>query len=412
MEQAAVTRQTFDDVMVPNYSPATMIPIRGLGSRVWDQIGNEYIDFTGGIAVNGLGHAHPELVRVIQAQSEKIWHVGNGYTNEPVLRLARGLTQATFAEKAFFCNSGLEANEAALKLARRYATDHAIARNGVQKSEIIAFYNSFHGRSLFTVSVGGQAKYTEGFGPLPQDIKHLHYNNLAAVAASISEKTCAVIVEPVQGEGGVMPADPLFLKGLRQLCDKSGALLIFDEVQTGMGRTGFLYAYMHYGVVPDILTTAKALGNGFPIGGLLTTSKIAASFSPGTHGCTYGGNFLAATVAGRVLELINTKDILDGVKARHERFITGLEAINARHGVFAKFRGMGLLLGAVLNPAFSGKAKDIVDAAQNVGLMLLVAGPDVIRFAPPLNIPEVDIDEGLALFERVVNTVSLSNKVC
>ncbi|WP_150700319.1 aminotransferase class III-fold pyridoxal phosphate-dependent enzyme, partial [Pandoraea terrae] len=236
----AVTRQTFDEVMVPNYAPAGMIPVKGAGSRMWDQNGKEYIDFTGGIAVNSLGHAHPELVKVMREQSEKVWHIGNGYTNEPVLRLATALTQATFADKAFFCNSGLEANEAALKLARRYASDH----HGAHKHEIIAFYNAFHGRSLFTVSVGGQAKYTEGFGPLPGGIRHLAYNDLGAVQAAISEKTCAVIVEPVQGEGGVLPADAAFLKGLRALCDQHAALLIFDEVQTGVGRTGSLYAYM------------------------------------------------------------------------------------------------------------------------------------------------------------------------
>ncbi|AJC22499.1 aspartate aminotransferase family protein [Pandoraea pulmonicola] len=405
-----VTRQTFDDVMVPNYAPAQMVPVRGEGSRMWDQEGREYVDFTGGIAVNALGHAHPELVKVIEEQARKVWHIGNGYTNEPVLRLARALTEATFADKAFFCNSGLEANEAALKLARRYAYDHAAERGGKEKSEIISFYNSFHGRSLFTVSVGGQAKYTEGFGPLPAGIMHLPYNDLKTVEATLSDATAAVIVEPVQGEGGVLPADPAFLKGLRTLCDKHGALLIFDEVQTGVGRTGTLYAYEQYGVTPDILTTAKALGNGYPIGGILTTSKIAASFSPGTHGCTYGGNPLATAIAGRVLELINTADTLNGVKTRHDYFIKGIEAINARHGVFESVRGMGLLIGAVLKPAFAGRAKDIVVEAEKNGLMLLVAGGDVVRFAPSLNIPFADIDAGLASLDKAVATVAATAK--
>lgn len=405
-----VTRQTFDDVMVPNYAPAQMVPVRGEGSRMWDQEGREYVDFTGGIAVNALGHANPELVKVIEEQARKVWHIGNGYTNEPVLRLAKALTEATFADKAFFCNSGLEANEAALKLARRYAYDHAAERGGKEKSEIISFYNSFHGRSLFTVSVGGQAKYTEGFGPLPGGIMHLPYNDLATVEATLSDATAAVIVEPVQGEGGVLPADPDFLKGLRALCDKHGALLIFDEVQTGVGRTGTLYAYEQYGVTPDILTTAKALGNGYPIGGILTTSKIAASFSPGTHGCTYGGNPLATAVAGRVLELINTPETLNGVKLRHDYFIKGIEAINARHGVFADVRGMGLLIGAVLKPAFAGRAKDIVAEAEKNGLMLLVAGGDVVRFAPSLNIPFADIDAGLASLDKAVAAVAATAK--
>ncbi|QHE92737.1 aspartate aminotransferase family protein [Pandoraea fibrosis] len=406
----AVTRQTFDDVMVPNYAPAQMVPVRGEGSRMWDQQGREYVDFTGGIAVNALGHANPELVKVIEEQARKVWHIGNGYTNEPVLRLAKALTEATFADKAFFCNSGLEANEAALKLARRYAYDHAAERGGKEKSEIISFFNSFHGRSLFTVSVGGQAKYTEGFGPIPAGIMHLPYNDLKTVEATISDATAAVIVEPVQGEGGVLPADPSFLKGLRALCDKHGALLIFDEVQTGVGRTGTLYAYEQYGVTPDILTTAKALGNGYPIGGILTTSKIAASFSPGTHGCTYGGNPLATAIAGRVLELINTAETLNGVKARHDHFIKGIEGINARHGVFEQVRGMGLLIGAVLKPAFAGRAKDIVTESEKNGLMLLVAGADVVRFAPSLNIPFADIDAGLASLEKAVATVAATAK--
>lgn len=406
----AVTRQTFDDVMVPNYAPAQMVPVRGAGSRMWDQEGREYVDFTGGIAVNALGHAHPELVKVIEEQARKVWHIGNGYTNEPVLRLAKALTDATFADKAFFCNSGLEANEAALKLARRYAADHAAERGGKEKSEIISFYNSFHGRSLFTVSVGGQAKYTEGFGPLPGGITHLAYNDLKAAQAAITDATAAVIVEPVQGEGGVLPADPAFLKGLRELCDKHGALLIFDEVQTGVGRTGTLYAYMQYGVTPDILTTAKALGNGYPIGGILTTSKIAASFSPGTHGCTYGGNPLATAIAGRVLELINTPETLAGVQARHDRFIKGLDAINARHNVFDQVRGLGLLIGAVLKPAYAGRAKDIVAESEKQGLMVLVAGGDVVRFAPSLNIPDADIDAGLAALEKAIETMVATAK--
>ena len=291
MEQPiSVTRSNFNDWMVPVFAPANFIPVRGEGSRIWDQENKEYIDFAGGIAVNALGHAHPVAVNALTEQATKLWHVGNGYTNEPVLRLAKQLTENTFADKVFFCNSGAEANEAALKLARKVGLDSGVAG----KSGIVAFNNAFHGRTLFTVSAGGQQKYSQDFAPLPNGINHVAFNDLEAAKAAINEQTCAVIVEPIQGEGGVIPADIEFLKGLRALCDEFGALLIFDEVQTGVGRTGELYAYMHHNVTPDILSTAKGLGGGFPIGGILTTNKIAASLVPGTHGTTYGGRSFRA----------------------------------------------------------------------------------------------------------------------
>src|SRR5690606_20723970 len=284
VEQAPVQRADFDQVMVPNYAPAAFIPVRGQGSRVWDQAGRELIDFAGGIAVNVLGHAHPALVGALTEQANKLWHVSNVFTNEPALRLAHKLVDATFAERAFFCNSGAEANEAAFKLARRVAHD----RFGPEKYEIVSALNSFHGRTLFTVTVGGQPKYSDGFGPKIEGIKHVPYNDLEALKAVVSDKTCAVVLEPIQGESGVLPADQAYLEGARKLCDEHGALLIFDEVQTGMGRTGELFAYMHYGVTPDILTNAKSLGGGFPIGLMLTTDKVAKHFSVGTHGTTFG----------------------------------------------------------------------------------------------------------------------------
>ena len=293
----SMTREDFDAYLVPCFAPAPFIPVRAAGSRVWDQQGKEYIDMAGGIAVNALGHAHPALAQALQDQLAKLWHIGNGYTNEPVLQLAKTLVQSTFADKVFFCNSGAEANEAALKLARKYAHD----KFGGEKSEIIAFNHAFHGRTLFTVSVGGQPKYSSDYAPLPQGITHLPYNDIEAVTAAISSRTCAVIVEPIIGEGGVIPADPAFLQALRTLCDRHHATLIFDEVQTGAGRTGHLYAYQHYNVVPDILTSAKGLGGGFPIGAMLAKEAWAQVFQPGTHGTTFGGNPLAATVANAVL---------------------------------------------------------------------------------------------------------------
>ncbi|PAA95266.1 aspartate aminotransferase family protein [Serratia fonticola] len=399
MEQPiAVTRQSFDDWMIPVYAPADFILVRGEGSQVWDQQGKSYIDFAGGIAVNALGHAHPQVLAALVEQAGKLWHLGNGYTNEPVLRLAKQLIDATFADKVFFCNSGAEANEAALKLARKYALDSG----NREKNQIVAFNNAFHGRTLFTVSAGGQPKYSQDFAPLPGGITHTPFNDLAAAAQVINDRTCAVIVEPIQGEGGVVPTQPQFLQGLRELCDRHGALLIFDEVQTGVGRTGSLYAYMNYGVVPDVLTTAKALGGGFPIGAMITTDKLAKTLGVGTHGTTYGGNPLAAAVAGVVFSLINTPEVLDGVKQRLEWFIAGLTEINLQYPIFSEIRGAGLLIGCALNPEYAGRAKQITQLANEEGVIALIAGPDVVRFTPSLIIPEQDVKEGLARFARAV----------
>ncbi|WP_118179827.1 aspartate aminotransferase family protein [Paraburkholderia phosphatilytica] len=394
-----VTRKTFDDVMVPVFAPAGFVPDRGEGSRVWDTEGRDYIDFAGGIAVTALGHAHPELLKVLHEQGSKLWHIGNGYTNEPVLRLAKRLEALTFADRAFFANSGAEANEAALKLARRVAFD----RHGAQKDQIVSFTQSFHGRTFFTVSVGGQPKYSEGFGPVPAGIVHLPYNDLAAAKATIGAQTCAVIVEPIQGEGGVIPAEPAFLAGLRALCDQHGALLIFDEVQTGVGRTGHFYAYQDTGVTPDILTTAKALGNGFPIGAMLTRNELAAHFKVGVHGTTYGGNPLAAAIADKVVELISDPQLLVGVRERSELLKAKLAGLNERFGLFSDIRGKGLLIGAELNEAWKGRAKDFLTAAANHGAMMLIAGPDVLRFAPSLVMPVEDLNEG---FRRIGEAIA------
>ncbi len=398
MNCPTVNRQLFDEVMVPNYAPAAMIPVRGEGSRLWDQDGREFIDFAGGIAVTGLGHAHPHLVAALTEQAHKLWHVSNVLTNEPALNLARRLCDLTFAERVFFANSGAEANEAALKLARKYSADHF----GQDRREIIAFSQSFHGRTLFTVTVGGQPKYTEGFEPLPLGITHVPFNDLAAFAAAISERTCAVILEPVQGEGGVTCATPEFLQGVRELCDRYQALLIFDEVQCGNGRSGHLYAYMAYGITPDILTTAKGLGGGFPISAMLTTAAIAQSFNVGSHGTTYGGNPLGCAVAGAALDLFSDPDVLADVRRKHEVFMSGLRRINQQFGIFRELRGMGLLLGCELMDAWRGRSREFIKAALDQGLLVLVAGPDVIRLAPSLLIPDDLIEEGLRRFERAI----------
>lgn len=396
-----VTRATFDDVMVPNYNPANMVPVRGEGSRVWDQEGAEYVDFAGGIAVNVLGHCHPELVKALNEQGSKLWHLSNVFTNEPSLRLAKKLADSTFADKVYFANSGAEANEAALKLARRWALD----KYGEDKNQIIAFNKGFHGRTFFTVTVGGQAAYSDGFGPKPGAVTHCDYNDLAAFEAMISDKTCAVMMEPLQGEGGIITPDVEFVKGVRDLCDKHNALLILDEVQSGVGRTGHLYAYMGLGVTPDILTTAKSLGGGFPIGAMLTTTDIAAHLKPGTHGSTYGGNPLACAVAEKALDIVNQPEVLEGVLKKEALFRKILGEINDKYHVFEEIRGQGMLLGCALNEKYQGRAKDFMTAATQEHLMCLIAGMNVIRFAPSLVIPDEDIIEGLARFERAIAAV-------
>jgi acetylornithine/N-succinyldiaminopimelate aminotransferase/succinylornithine aminotransferase len=395
-----VNRQTFDEVLVPTYAPSAMVPVRGAGLDLWDQNGKQYLDFTSGIAVNSLGHCHPVLVEALTKQANTLWHLGNGYTNEPVLRLALALTEATFADRAFFCNSGAESNEAALKLARK----HAHTKYGAHKSRIVSCFHSFHGRTLFTVSVGGQAKYTEGFEPLPPSIDHIPYNDIEAAQMAITDDVCAVVVEPVQGEGGVVPADADFLKELRALCDKTGAVLIFDEVQCGMGRTGDLFAYMGYGVTPDILTSAKALGNGYPIGAMLTTNELAKSLGVGSHGTTYGGNPLAATVALNVLETINQPAFLARVKEASKHLVATLQKLVADYPqVFATVRGSGLLLGMVVAESFKGRSKDIQKAAEAHGLMLLIAGTEVVRLAPALIVSDAQIAKADSLLRAALD---------
>lgn len=394
-----VTRQTFDEVLVPTYAPAAMVPVRASGLDLWDQEGKHYLDFTSGIAVTALGHANPEVNEALTRQLNTLWHIGNGYTNEPVLRLASALIDATFAERAFFCNSGAEANEAALKLARKYAH----GKFGPHKSRIVSCLSSFHGRTLFTVSVGGQPKYTEGFEPLPQDLSHIPYNDIEAARAAITDDVAAVIVEPIQGEGGVIPGNPDYLKALREFCDKTGALLVFDEVQSGMGRTGSLFAYEQMGVVPDVLTSAKALGNGYPIGAMLTTTEIGQYLAVGTHGTTYGGNPLASSVGLKVLELINRPAFLGRVKEASAKVMANLQQLAADYpNVFGQPRGMGLLIGLPMAEGFKGRSKDYTKLCEKLGLMLLIAGPDVVRLAPALVVSDEQIVEADRLMRAAV----------
>lgn len=396
-----VSRETFDQVMVPNYAPLNILPTKGEGCKLWDTQGNEYVDFAGGIAVNALGHCHPELVKALKIQSEKLWHLSNVFTNEPALRLAKKLVDATFADRVFFSNSGGEANEAAFKLARKYASDNF----GADKNEIISFKQSFHGRTLFTVSVGGQPKYTQGFEPLPQGITHLEFNNIKMLEQAVSNKTCAIVLEPIQGEGGIISATKAFVEKVRELCDKYNAVMILDEIQTGMGRTGELFAYMLHGIEPDVMTSAKALGCGFPIGAMLAKEKYAAALNVGSHGSTYGGNALACAVANKAFDIINDPALLAGVKDKRALFETKLQMIDEKYDLFSEIRGEGLLIGAALNEEYHGRARDFMVSALEQHLMILMAGPNVIRFAPSLLVTEAEIEQGMAAFEKAIGKV-------
>ena len=397
-----VSRDLYEHVMVPNYAPVSVVPVDGRGARVWDQDGTEYIDFAGGIAVNALGHCHPDLVEALTLQAQRLWHTSNIFANEPAMRLAHALTQASFADRVFFANSGAEANEAAFKLARRYG----VRTGGEDKHEIVANLNSFHGRSLFTVSVAGQPKYSEGFGPPIKGIRHVAFNDIQALEAAVSSHTCAVVIEPVQGESGVLPASRAYLQRARELCDTHGALLIFDEVQTGMGRLGTLFGYEHFDVVPDVMTLAKAIGCGFPLAAMLATKEAARHLELGTHGSTFGGNPLACAVGETALKLIDRPELLRGVQIRHTHFVSALTVIGKRYDLFKEVRGIGLLLGCVLTDRWKGEAKHVIDCCLEHGVMVLQAGPDVIRLAPSLVIETEEIDEGLARLAKAVKQLS------
>lgn len=392
---SAVQRADFDRYMVPVFNPLEMILVRGEGSRLWDQQGRDYIDFGAGVAVTSLGHNHPVLVKALEEQASKLWHVSNYFTNEPALRLAKKLCDATFAEQVFFCNSGAEANEAALKLARKRGVDiHP------DKVEIVAFNGSFHGRTFFTVSVGGQPKYSSGMGPNPAGIVHVDYNDVEAVRRVIGPKTCAVIVETVIGEGGVVPATREFLQALRDLTKQHDAVLVFDEIQSGNGRTGALYDYMNTPVVPDILTTAKGLGGGFPVGAMLTTAEVGNHFKPGSHGSTFGGNPLACAVSEAAFDVINDPALLAGVRAKAERAAGVLRQMGERYGCFTEIRHSGLWFGCELSSALSNRAGEVVSRGAGNGVLMLQAGPNVLRVATSLVISDAEIDEGLRRLEK------------
>ena len=379
---------------LPVYKPRDLILDHGKGARVWDTDGREYIDFGAGIAVNALGHADPDLIAALTAQAQKLWHSSNVFYTEPPLRLAEELVRASgFAERVFFCNSGAEANEAAIKLVRKWAASHG---RGPERRTIITFRGSFHGRTLATVTATAQPKYQQGYEPLPAGFRYLDFNDVAALEATFAEgDVAAVMLEPVQGEGGVLPAAPGFIRRVRELCDTHDALLVLDEIQCGMGRTGTLFAHVQDHVVPDIVTLAKALGCGFPIGAMLAGPKVAEVMQFGAHGTTFGGNPMGAAVARVALAKLASPEVLLNVERQANDLRKGLAAIHAELGLFAEVRGRGLMIGAVLADAWKGRAGEVLDHAAAHGLLLLQAGPDVLRFVPPLTLSDEDVDDGL-----------------
>ncbi|MBL0163567.1 MAG: acetylornithine/succinylornithine family transaminase [Xanthomonadales bacterium] len=393
MSETSELIATAQENQLPIYRQRALILDHGKGSRVWDLEGKEYIDFAAGIAVNALGHGDAEILAVLHAQAGKLWHTSNVYFSEPPIRLAEELVAASgFARHVFLCNSGTEANEAAIKLVRKHAADQG---RGPDRRVILSFAGSFHGRTLAAVTATAQPKYQQGYEPLPGGFRYSAFNDIAALDQVLTDDVAGVLVEPIQGEGGVVPATDGFLQALRERCDALGALLVFDEIQSGMGRSGKLWAHQWSGMQPDVMTLAKALGCGFPIGAMLVGPKAAEAMQFGSHGTTFGGNPLAAAVARVALRRLASPLIASNVEQRSQQLREGLQAIGSELGVFAQIRGRGLMLGALLAPAWAQRGGEILDAAAREGLLLLQAGPDVLRFVPALNIESADVAAGL-----------------
>jgi acetylornithine/N-succinyldiaminopimelate aminotransferase len=392
------------------YRPREVILDHGKGSRVWDTEGRDYIDFGAGIAVNALGHQDPDLVAALVGQANKLWHASNVFYSEPPLRLAQELVEhAPFAERVFLCNSGSEANEAAIKLVRKWATSQG---RPPEKRVIVTFKGSFHGRTLAAVTATAQPKYQEGYEPLPGGFRYVPFNDPAALEEAMAHgDVAAVMLEPVQGEGGVMPAEPGFLKKVRELCDTHAALMVLDEIQCGMGRTGTLFAHTHDHVTPDIVTLAKALGAGFPIGAMLVGPKVSEVMQFGAHGTTFGGNPMAAAVARVALAKIASPAVMLNVERQANDIRTGLNKLNHEFHLFSEIRGRGLMIGAVLDDAYKGRAGEILDLAAAHGLLILQAGPDVLRIVPPLTITDEETAEGLERLHASLTAFARESKV-
>ena len=380
--------QTGEKHIMNTYGRYPVALVKGQGPYVWDADGKKYLDFVGGIAVCALGHCPGELVEVLTEQAQTLWHVSNLYWIKPQIELAARLTEATGLDRVFFCNSGAEANEAAIKLVRKYF----YRQNKPQKNQIIVMEDSFHGRTMGALSATAQKKHQEGFAPLVPGFKTAKYNDIASVEKLVDEQTCAIIVEPIQGEGGIKPADPEFLAGLKTICDQAGIWLVFDEVQCGMGRTGSFMAYQQYNVMPHIITLAKGLGGGFPIGAMLANEQAAAGFAPGDHASTFGGNPLAAATANKLVEIITDPEFLSAVRENGVWLKERLSKIADPR--IKQIRGMGLMLGV----EFDTEIGELIGLCRDNGLLLVGAGPKVVRFVPPLNITAAQIEQGAEIF--------------
>jgi len=382
-----------DQCLLNTYARHPILVVRGEGMRVWDSNGKEYLDFVGGIAVCNLGHCHPRVVQALTEQAHQLIHCSNFYYIGPQVELARRLCEHSFGERVFFCNSGAEAAEGAIKLARKYATE----RSGPERYEIITMENSFHGRTMGALSATGQERLRKGFEPLLPGFHYAPFDDLDAVARAIGPQTCAVMVEPIQGEGGVNLPSPGYLKGLRELCDRTGTLLIYDEVQVGMGRTGMLFAYQHDDVSPHIMTLAKSLANGVPIGAVVTTEEVGQAFSPGSHGTTFGGNPLATAVGCCVVDTLVGDGVLENCRQQGEYLLAGLRDLKGRYAFIKDVRGKGLIVGCEL--AFEGKG--IVERCMERGVLINCTADRVLRFLPPLIVTKGEIDRLLATLDAV-----------
>jgi predicted acetylornithine/succinylornithine family transaminase len=383
-----------DKYIMATYKRFPIVLVKGAGARVWDSNGKEYLDFVAGIAVCSLGHSHPKVAAAIQRQVEILTHVSNLYYIEPQINVARILVENSFADRVFFCNSGAEANEAAIKLARKYAYENMAG----EKYELITMKDSFHGRTLATVTATGQTKFQVGFSPLPEGFKYAPFNDIPALEEAITEHTCGIMLEPIQGEGGVIIPDDEYLRNVRKICDDRGLLMILDEVQVAMGRTGTLFAYEQYNVRPDIVTLAKAVGNGFPVGVMMATNKVASAFQPGNHASTFGGNPLAMAASLATIDTIMNEGVLDNVKRVGSYFMRRLHELKNKCPVIKDIRGRGLIIGVELTV----EGANIVKECMERGVLINCTGGNVLRFVPPLIIAEEDVDFAVEILGKVL----------
>jgi len=385
---------TADKVMANTYKRFPIVITKGKGCNLWDNDGNKYIDFVSGIAVCNLGHAHPKVAEALSKQAGILLHVSNLYYTEPQTELAATLTEKSFADRVFFCNSGAEANEAAIKLARKHSKDKG--ENG--RYRIVSMEQSFHGRTMATLSATGQEKIRKGFEPIQKGFDYIPFNDIDALRDAINATTCAVLLEPIQGEGGVRCPDPEYLKSVRRLCNEKGVLLIFDEIQTGMGRTGKLFAYEHFGVEPDIMTLAKALANGLPIGAMLAKEDVAEAFTPGAHASTFGGTPIITAASLQVVKILTEENLIHHCAKIGGYFKERLSWLKSRHDSIEDVRGMGLLLGMMLNT----EGEPVVKSCMEKGFLINCIQGNILRFVPPLIIEEEDIDALVACLDHVL----------